>query len=160
MPEAIANTSPLQYLYQTGLLNLLPALYMKVFVPQAVSEEIEAGRSGGVALPVLPDLAWAEVRRVDRPALLALAEDLGRGEREVLALGVEVPGAVALLDDALARQSAKLLGVRYTGTLGILLKAKAAGHLPRVAPALEVLDGLGFRLDARTRASVMRLAGE
>ncbi len=32
----ISNTSPLQYLHQAGLLDLLPRLFGRVIVPQAV----------------------------------------------------------------------------------------------------------------------------
>lgn len=160
MPEAILNTSPLQYLFQTDLLDLLPKLYSDVAVPEAVSKEVDAGRSFGISLPVLSELEWLEVRQVERPALLALAADLGPGEREVLALAVESPEAIAILDDALARRSARLLGVRYTGTLGVLLKAQAARHVRRVTPVLDKLQNLGFHLDPATRASVIRLAGE
>ena len=160
MPEAVVNTSPLQYLFQAGLLDLLPKLYSGATVPEAVSKEIEAGRSLGIMLPVLSELKWLKVQRIRRTGLLALAVDLGPGEREVLALATELPDVVAVLDDTLARQSARLLGIRYTGTLGVLLKAKAAGHLSRVSPALEKLQDLGFHLDPGTRTSVIRLAGE
>ncbi|WP_198954024.1 MULTISPECIES: hypothetical protein [Moorena] len=34
MPNVIADTSPIQYLYQTNLLHLLPQLYGSVIVPQ------------------------------------------------------------------------------------------------------------------------------
>jgi predicted nucleic acid-binding protein len=35
-PVAIANTSPLQYLHQCGLTDLLAKLYQEVLVPPAV----------------------------------------------------------------------------------------------------------------------------
>ena len=43
MPEVIANTSPLQYLFQLGLLRLLPELYGEVLVPGAVAMEVHSG---------------------------------------------------------------------------------------------------------------------
>ncbi|EGJ35396.1 MULTISPECIES: hypothetical protein [Moorena] len=42
MPNVIADTSPIQYLYQTNLLDLLPQLYGSVIVPQAVANELAA----------------------------------------------------------------------------------------------------------------------
>ncbi len=44
MPETISNTSPLEYLYQCNLLELLPKLYGRVVVPEAVAAEIREGR--------------------------------------------------------------------------------------------------------------------
>ncbi len=54
MPETISNTSPLQYLYQCNLLDLLPALYGRVVVPEGVAAEIKEGRVLGVSTPVNP----------------------------------------------------------------------------------------------------------
>lgn len=58
MPEVVCNTSPLQYLHQTGLLRLLPALYGRVLVPEAVANEIRVGLKAGVNLPDLAELDW------------------------------------------------------------------------------------------------------
>ena len=65
-----------------------------------------------------------------------------------------------ILDDALARQYARMLNLKLTGTLGVLLKAKEAGLLPALAPVLERLQHLRFRIDPQTRQAVLRLAGE
>ncbi len=78
----------------------------------------------------------------------------------MLALAMGSLGALVLLDDGPARQHAKQLGLRLTGTLGVLLKAKEAGHLPQIKPVIEELDRCGFRLDGATRAAVLNLAGE
>jgi hypothetical protein len=88
------------------------------------------------------------------------AADLGAGEKEVLALGMQVPGAVVILDERLGRLHAEALELTFTGTLGILLRAKLEGWIPRIVPLLEDLDRLGFRLSARTRAAVLKQAGE
>ena len=53
-----------------------------------------------------------------------------------------------------------MLNLALTGTLGVLLKAKETGLLPAVAPVLERLEHLRFRLDPETRQAVLRLAGE
>jgi hypothetical protein len=83
----------------------------------------------------------------------------GAGEREVLALAAETPGTTLIIDDGLARRYAETLRVRFTGTAGALVKAKRQG-LDAVAPVLDHLAALRFRLDAQTRAAVLRLVGE
>jgi predicted nucleic acid-binding protein len=65
-----------------------------------------------------------------------------------------------VLDDQLARQIAGTLGLRLTGTLGILLDAKKRGLINEVAPLLDQLQNLRFRLASQTRAAVLKLAGE
>lgn len=88
------------------------------------------------------------------------APDLDPGEKEVLALGIQYPGCVLILDERLARRHAEALKLDFTGTLGILLRAKAEKRIQRIEPLLQRLDGLGFRLSARTRAAVLKQAGE
>ena len=160
MPDAICNTSPLQYLHQLGLLHLLPALLKRVIVPPAVADEIAVGKKAGVSLPDLEALDWVAIRRPASESALPLITDLGPGETEVLMLALELRGSVAVLDDDLARRVAETLRVRFMGTLGVLLDAKRAGLIPKVTPLLDQLDALRFRLAPHTRAAVLKLAGE
>jgi predicted nucleic acid-binding protein len=79
---------------------------------------------------------------------------------EVLALALEHPHAVAIIDDGVARHIAHALGISFTGTLGVLLDAKKAGLLEAVTPVIDRLEALRFRLDPTTRSMVLKLAGE
>lgn len=160
MPEVISDTSPLQYLYQTECLDLLRILYGEILIPDGVAEEIAEGRSLGYSLPDLSSLGWIRTVGVADRRTLLLASDLGKGEREVLSLAIERPRATAILDDGLARRMAESLGLTFTGTLGVLLRAKVAGHLKTVRPTIDQLQVLGFRLDPATRAAVLDVAGE
>lgn len=160
MPEVISDTSPIQYLHQAGLLDLLPALYDRLIVPSGVVDELNAGRELGVSLPDVRTLSWVEIREVRNRRVLRLSPDLGTGEKQAIALALESADALVLLDDALARRQAELLEIRCTGTLGVLLKAKRLQVLPQIAPVMAKLIGLGFHLSARARAAVLLLAGE
>jgi predicted nucleic acid-binding protein len=42
-----------------------------------------------------------------------------------------------------------------TGTVGVLARARREGLVPRLAPLLDRLDTLGFRLSARARATAL-----
>ena len=160
MPDVISNSSPLQYLYQADVLDLLPALFGQVCVPEAVVAELEEGRRRSVPLPTLADLSWLQVRTVRNRTLLPLVTHLGDGEKEVLVLGRELSDALLLLDDRDARRHAHALELEISGTLGVLLLAKERGILDAVRPVLDRLQALRFRLDARTRQRVLELAGE
>ena len=160
MPEAICDTSVLQYLHQLGKLDLLHQLIGRVIVPPAVVDELAVGRERGLNLPDPERINWIEVRSPSSAPALPLVTDLGAGETEALALALEQPGTPVLLDDGLARRTARRLGVPLTGTLGLLLDAKKAGHVPAVAPLLDQLQALGFRLDTNTRRFVLDLAAE
>lgn len=62
MSEIISNTSPLQYLHQLGVLDVLPKLVTTITVPPAVQDELTAGRKLGLNLPDLNSLDWIIVR--------------------------------------------------------------------------------------------------
>jgi predicted nucleic acid-binding protein len=160
LPDVLCNTSPLQYLHQLALLHLLPALAETVMIPPAVVAELAAGRELGVDVPDPAMLPWITVREPIAAPALPLVNDLGPGETQVLMLGLEVPGAILVLDDALARRVAFSLQLPLIGTLGLLLAAKRANLIPAVAPLLDHLDALRFRLSGATRGAVLRLADE
>lgn len=154
MPEIISNTSPFQYRHQLGALDLLAKLVTKVTVPPAVVDELATGRKLGINLPDLQNLDWITVRRPFSAVALPMVTDLGGGEREVLALALETPDSVCVLDDALVRQIARTLQLHFTGSLGILIDAKRARLITTVRPYLDQLHSLGFRPAAHTRTAV------
>jgi hypothetical protein len=160
LAETICNTSPIQYLYQLGHLELLKQLCGSIVVPPAVVDELAAGRALGVSLPDAAAIEWIKVRRPTSEKALPLVTDLGPGEAEVLMLGLEAPGAVVILDDGLARDIARAHRLPLKGTLGVLLEAKQTGLIHEVKPLLDRLQELRFRLAPPTRAAVLKLAGE
>ena len=151
MPETvIPDTSCLIGLQSGGVLDLLHRLYPHVVVPSAVIVEF------GEPTPV-----WISVAPVNNIQLVqALRSSLGPGESEVIALSLEHVGAVAVLDDSRARRTGRDLGVRFTGTVGILLRAKAEGVLLSVSSVLDTMARSGFRLSPALRREVLRLASE
>lgn len=159
MPETVCNTSPIQYLHQAGHLALLRELYGRLLLPEAVAGEIERGRRAGVDLPDPATVDWIEVCRVT-PTLFPLPRDIHRGEAEVIALAGSLPHALMILDDTAARRHARLLGLRFTGTLGVILRAKSVGLLPAVEPVVGVFESCGFHMTERIRSEILRLAGE
>lgn len=159
MPEVVCNTSPLQYLHQIGVLDILPAIYGRILVPEAVVDEISAGRLAGVNLPDPASLEWLEVREV-APTPWPVPRDIHRGEAEVIALARLSGIAKLILDDLAARKHAKLLGLSVTGTLGVLMKAKEKRLIVHLRPHVESLIAAGFRLADSTRADFLRMAGE
>ena len=160
MSEVICNTSPLQYFYQLGMLHVFRALAGRIIVPPAVVHELAVGRAHGVSLPDPTELEWITVRPPASTAVLPLVMDLGPGETEVLALALESPDAIVILDDALARQMATTLAIRFRGSLGLLLDAKQAGLVSAITPLLDQLQALGFHLSAGTRKLILDFASE
>lgn len=152
MPErqrVVPDTSCLIALSALSLLDLLERFYGEVLVPLAVADEL------GEPLP-----PWASKVQASPLLVTALRESLGRGEAEVIALAAETPGSLAVLDDQRARTTARSMGVKLTGTLGILLRAKREGALASMSSALEALEAIGFHMAPELAASMRELAGE
>lgn len=149
-PAIIVDTSTLIALDKLGLIHILKDLYSAVNVPEAVLLEF------GQDLP-----HWFQVQSVKQVALLTLMSDkLGDGESEVIAIGIEKNNCVVVLDDLKARNTARKLGLRLTGLLGILVKAKQRGKIIAVKPLLEKLDTEEFRISEKLKAVVLSAAGE
>lgn len=123
-------------------------------------DELRQGAAQGVDVPTLDRLAWVNVAAPEMLSLERVSSDLGRGERQVIATALGRPDSLVILDDSKARDHAKTLGLRFTGTLGILVKGKQAGDISTVRPLLDRLEAVGFFLDPAVRDHVLRLAGE
>ena len=164
MPDAgrtvISNTSPLYYLHRVTCLDLLQAVYGCVTITPDVLAELAAGAAQGEDVPDVSIHDWIRVRQIAVPAYLALVPDLGAGEASVLALAAETPNCTVIMDDRLGRRMARRQGVRLTGTVGLLLKAKNGGLVPSIAPLLDDLARAGFYLGEAFRFDVLSLAGE
>jgi uncharacterized protein len=156
----ISNTSPLLYLHQIGCLSILQTLYTQVIVPQAVQSELLVGQQQGVDVPKISQCAWLQLRSVATVASMPNVIDLGPGEAEVIGLGIENPGSLLILDDQLGRQIARFHRLTFTGTLGVLIKAKQLGHITTMRPLIEQLQRSGMWLSESIIADVLRLAGE
>ena len=149
----VSNSSPLIAFAAIELLNLFPALFDSVLIPPAVAREIAP------SIPTAPP--WLRVRDVRTPLPQAvLRRSLGDGEREALALAVEIQAERILLDDRPARRVAQELQLLVTGTAGILLAAKRHGLIPLIRPYLDALIGKSFFMGPDLYDDLLRLGGE
>ena len=64
----------------------------------------------------------------------ALSATVHPGEAECIALAMERPGSLLLLDDLAAREMAKANGCLFIGTVGILIEANRSGLIGDLAP--------------------------
>lgn len=155
----VSDTSPLQYLHQTGYLHLLPALFGRVLVPPVVAAELGVGLQRGLDLPVLATLSWVVQQAPAAPPTFPGSATLDPGEREAIALALELHCHI-LIDEWDGRRIARKLGLGHTGTLGVLVAGKRRGLVPTVAPVLDRLVECGYRMDLAVRTEALRRAGE
>ena len=99
MPDAISNTSPLLYLHRIGALEWLPRLFQDIWVPTAVVAELQEGRSRGYDVPDPTALHWVQIVEPHSIPDKWLPLDLGHGELAAMAMAMEDPKRIVLLDD-------------------------------------------------------------
>lgn len=164
MPEqartVVINTTPIISLALIDQLDLLHHLYVEVLIPPAVRAEVLAGGSSGIGVAAFVSADWIRTQSLIDPRRADLLSDLDRGEAEVIALAQEIQADLIVIDERLARAHAKRLGLSLTGTLGVLLKAKAQGLISNIAPLIIQLQDGGIRLSSTLVAEALRLAGE
>jgi predicted nucleic acid-binding protein len=160
MLKAISNTSPLLYLYRIGGIDWLPQLFEEVWITEAVRNELRVGRGRGYDVPNPEDYPWLNVVNPKSIPSEWLVLDLGPGELAAIALGLENPDRIVLLDDLLARRIAKAAGLQVWGTLKVLLEAKSHGLINTVKPYVSKLSDSGMWISAEIRKRILKLAGE
>lgn len=158
--EVISNTSPVLYLHRIGKLDWLSELFSAVWIPEAVREELREGLRRGYDVPNLDRLEWARIVAPQSVPSAWLTLDLGAGELAALALALEHPDRVVLLDDELARRIGQAAGLTVWGTLRVLLAAKDGGLTPAIAPHLTRLEESGMWISGSLRRRVLALAEE
>jgi hypothetical protein len=161
---AASNTSPISNLAIIGHLALLRSQFEAIWIPEAVQAELRAVPNPSAAASIAQAFreGWITLRAVCDERIVRLLEaGLHRGEAEAIALGLELPADLVLLDERAGRSAAERLGLRVTGVLGILLRAKMQGSIPRLESEIEALRNQAhFFIAARLEDQLLRSAGE
>ena len=137
--SVVSNASPLIALAQIGQLDLLHHLFGQIIVPPAVVIEVA---------PSLPDLPrWVQQGDLSQPiGARILSASLGAGESAAISMALEQSADRLLIDERAGRRLAEVLGLRVTGTLGILILSKRRGYVQEVKSLLDALLGHDFRV--------------
>lgn len=157
MPDIIVNTTPLIVLANVGQFDLLRKLYGEIIIPQAVLEEIKSQP----AKRLTSSSDWIKIVKVankdDRGLFRAR---LHAGEVEVMLLAQERNADLVIMDDNAAKKTAKFMGLKVTGTLGVLLRAKQEEYIQEVKSIINAMMADGFYIDEKTRRYVLDAAKE
>lgn len=89
-----------------------------------------------------------------------LEMDLDPGEASVIALALELDNAILIIDDLKGRKIADRLHLRYSGTFGLLLKAKQIGIITSIKPVLDKIKNTDFRFSENIFKIILEAAGE
>jgi predicted nucleic acid-binding protein len=156
----VTDTSVVLNLCWLGLDSLLPLFFDRVLAPVEVRDEFERlvkndPRFSALIFPALIEIANAS----EIPVSLRREYRLDTGEIAALALALEGDIWDILMGERAGRSVAVNLGLRPSGLLGILIRAKRERHIPAVLPLLDRLQSR-FRVSEGLRAQIAALTSE
>jgi predicted nucleic acid-binding protein len=106
-----------------GVADHLPDLYGDVYVPPAVIAELKH--------PNCPVSSWAcrlpNWVSVATPRSISSESSLDLGEREAIALAIELGAERVLMDELQGRRAALAAGLKVAGTLAVILDGAQVG---------------------------------
>jgi predicted nucleic acid-binding protein len=148
--DVVTNAGPLIYLSVLQRFDLLRRLFDRVYLSQAVLDEVAvqgAGLPGADETRAAVRNGWLYLTAVkNRLAVDALCDELDLGEAESIVLARELNVRRVLLDDGRARVKAQSMGLSVTGTIGVLLLARRSEIDVDLRHDLDVLIQSNFRL--------------
>lgn len=151
MPKTIiSDTSCFIILTKIGELELLHKIYQQIVTTPEIAFEY------GDKLP-----EWIEIIAVtDKYKQQLLELQIDKGESSAIALALEIPNSTIILDDYKARKIAEQLGIVFTGTIGVIVKAKLKGIIQSIKPLLEKIKQTDFRLSPEIELQALKEANE
>ena len=146
----ISDTSCLILLDKIGELNLLNKLFGQITVTQEIANEFKKE---------LPD--WFNIEEPTNKTYQKILEaSLDKGEASAIAFAIEQTDCLLIIDDYKGREYAEQLGIKITGTLGVIIDAKLSGHIESVKPMLDKIKKTDFRLTAELERRTLEKSNE
>ncbi len=145
MIAIVCDSTPLIALSRIGRFELLKTYFGDVYIPQAVYDEVVTRGGNLYGAEEVRYADWIKVKEVENKiAVDSLCLMLDRGESEAIILAKE-KSAFLIIDDGDGRRIARSLGLKITGTIGLLLLAAEDGDLD-LKKTIDDLMAVGFRL--------------
>lgn len=142
----IADTSCLIVLDKVGYLDLLNKVFGEVVITQQVFEEF--GKS-------TPPWILIEKTKNPNPNRKILEATLDKGEASSISLAMDYDDSLLIIDESKGRKIAKSLGLKITGTLGILVIAKSNNLIGEVKPIIDKIKSTNFRISPQLEQLVL-----
>ena len=159
--EIVINTSPLIALVAAwGDLKPLATLYQHVWVPLEVCQEVLRGGINQFAVTEFEQANWLKKQTQPQTISPFLLNALDLGEAAVIQLALAQQIATVCIDEAVGRRVARLSGLSWTGSVGILLKAKNQDASLSVRTAIDNMVARNIRLSPTVINFALTQAGE
>jgi uncharacterized protein len=161
---AVSNTSPVFNLACIERLTLLHDQFDTIWIPSAVEAELRSVPDEAVLkiIEQAKQAGWLKAQAASNADLISLLSvELHQGEAEAIALALEMKADRLLIDEKEGRALARQVGLRMTGVLGVLLRAKKIGRIKAIKPELEALRTKArFFVASALETAILAEAGE
>ncbi len=129
-------------------LDLLKKISKQVLITPEINQEF--GKN-------LPD--WIKIKApLDKHYLRLLEREIDKGEASAIILALETPGSILIIDDLKGRKVAAEMDLKYSGSFGLLLRAKQEGILSNLRPIVERIRKTNFRYSDKLLESILEQA--
>lgn len=166
MKPLVFNSTPLIYLTKAGLSEIIEKLKEKKLTsPLVKAEVVDKGKQKGVPDAIVLEKIFENkvfmlCKPKDKAFLSRLSETKGLhlADAKVLALAKE-HDALAVIDDEVARKTAKVYNIGHVGTPYILLRAIFEGLITKddAKRAINDMVSAGWRCSVESYAKIMEL---
>jgi len=148
--ELVINTGPLLALIAgVGDLLLLELLYKRVLVSFEVCQEIEAGGPLDFGVSEFRRSSFIEKRSNPLTITPFLQNALDLGEASVIQLALDENIHTVCIDEPMGRRIARLNGLKLTGSVGVLIRAKKDGFGFSMSEAIHRMQSRGIYLSQK-----------
>ena len=86
--------------------------------------------------------------------------NIDTGEAGAIALAIDLADSLLIIDDMKGRKTAEHFGIKFIGSLGVIVEAKRNGFISSIKPVMKKIRETNFRLNDRLERMVYELAGE
>lgn len=160
----VSDTGPIIALAKIKQLNLLRSLFKEVQIPAIVYKELMAktGDDGNEIDKAINKFITINKNVDPVKKIKPVVQHLGEGERKAIELiyTLNQDTALLLMDDKAGRSAASELKLNYTGTVGLLIKAKSKGKITTVGNQLVQMKKYGYWLSDEIIEHAKKLTGE
>jgi len=148
--SVIADTSCLIIFDKINEFEVLKGVYNEIITTPEVLGEF------GKPLP-----GWIIIEPVkDKKYQRFMEAQLDLGESSVIALAAEKGDVILILDDLRARKLSNRLRLKYTGSLGVINKAKEIGVIDKIRPLIDKLIKTDFRISDKVIDDLLKRNNE
>ena len=158
----ISDSTPIISLTKIGMLGALGTFYNEVLIPNAVYNEVCSNPEFSDEANVIKKSSFIKVQAVNNEQSVKIlrASGLDLGESEAIVLADSLTNSLLLMDERKGRQIAQSMGIKITGTLGILIQAKKSGMVNEIKPLLDALLNANVRISEALYNSILKQVDE